>query len=1173
MAVSIATINVNGLRDCNKRMGFLHWLSHLSLDIVCLQEVHVLTSAEGSSWFDSFGYRSFVSPGSNHARGTVILFRPTFSLSGSFCDTEGRFVLCDFSFRGKFFRVASLYAPNVNPDRNNFFSFVLAKIDPSVHTFLCGDFNSVFDRSLDRWGSCPFDYSRESSALLSGLFRDCCVLDAWRLSHPTAKSFTWSKPDGSISSRIDLIGVPFAWAPFISSCSICPCPFSDHSIVSLSLSIPEVIPRGPGRWKLNTSLLADDLFCVEVRNFWRSWQRRKGLFSSLSKWWDIGKRKIKRIAIYFGSIKKRDRATSRSLLTALATHLKNRIDDGMMSCFDVYQSTLLKLAELEQAEALSAKVRSRVRWAEEGETSSSFFFRLERKNGSTGWISAIRADDGTIAVDKDGISAAWLSFYSALFTAEPTDSVVQAEMLDMFGSLLPSSEVPQCEGLFSTHEVFTALQGMAKNKSPGSDGLPVEFYWAFWDVLGEDLVSVLNASYNTGCLPSSLRKGLISLSFKKGDRLDRKNWRPITLLNVDYKLCARSLAGRLLRVIHHVVDVNQTCGVPGRFIGENVSLLRDLVSYTSESNIPAAILSLDQEKAFDRVDWAFMFRTLQRMGFGPSFIRWVRLLYCNVRSSVLFNGYSTPVFFPSRGVRQGCPLSPLLYILTMEVLAVNLRGHPHICGILLPGVPSPLPVVSLYADDTSAIVNSDSGIKAVFEVYSRFEKASGSKLNLEKCKGLWLGAWRARTDSPVNIDWSELMIKVLGVFIGFGDLDLANWRPRIDSVTKCLASWSIRSLSFSGRALVANALALSRIWYVASLVHMPHWVLRELNTLLFNFFWAGKKDKVSRKVVVQPRDCGGFAVVAIDLKVQALLIQWVKRFAASPSAWVSLLTYWCFDRFGVDPVTLLSTPFNFALRRLPPFYAAVLRAWRAIGGSVAPSGPPSISGPSGVRVLVSAVTCKSTYARLLDLSHVVPHCVGKFRPVFGDLYWSSTWSQLFFMPLDRKVIDLAWKVSHGALLTMDRLLSFGYGLPAACFCGFHLESAEHLFFHCPLAKSGIDWIQSLLFCAAPLSPPIVLRHVLFGFSPDELLVVPRVFVYLLHSLKFLVWSQRNDCRFRSYRPGAIALLAALKARLRFYLPLFFKRFVSSRRKRYFLRQWGASGVVCSTSRGELVFHL
>ena len=104
------------------------------------------------------------------------------------------------------------------------------------------------------------------------------------------------------------------------------------------------------------------------------------------------------------------------------------------------------------------------------------------------------------------------------------------------------------------------------------------------------------------------------------------------------------------------------------------------------------------------------------------------------------------------------------------------------------------------------------------------------------------------------------------------------------------------------------------------------------------------------------------------------------------------MTYWCFDRFGVDPVALLSTPFNFALGRLPPFYASLLRAWRATGGSVAPTGTLSISGPSGVRVSVSVLTCKSTYERPLDLLHVVPHCVGKFRPSFGDLYWTSTWS-------------------------------------------------------------------------------------------------------------------------------------------------------------------------------------
>ena len=154
-------------------------------------------------------------------------------------------------------------------------------------------------------------------------------------------------------------------------------------------------------------------------------------------------------------------------------------------------------------------------------------------------------------------------------------------------------------------KVHKALLGMAKGKSPGSDGLLAEFYVAFWDVLGPDFVEVLNASFDSGLLPFSQRVALISLVFKKGDRLLHKNWRPISLLNVDYKICTRTIAGRLLKVIHHVVARDQTCGVPHRFIGENVALLRDVVHYANEANLPLAILSLDQEKAFDRVDWLF----------------------------------------------------------------------------------------------------------------------------------------------------------------------------------------------------------------------------------------------------------------------------------------------------------------------------------------------------------------------------------------------------------------------------------------------------------------------------------------------------------------------------------------------------------------------------------------
>ena len=153
-------------------------------------------------------------------------------------------------------------------------------------------------------------------------------------------------------------------------------------------------------------------------------------------------------------------------------------------------------------------------------------------------------------------------------------------------------------------------------------------------------------------------------------------------------------------------------------------LLREVVELANEYNLPVALLSLDQEKDFDRVDWPFLFTTLAKMGFGGNFILWVRLLYTDVRSSFLVNGYTSRTFKPSRGVCQGCSLSRLLYVLSMEMLAANVRCHPDITGLRLPGLSSPLPVLSLCADDTSAVSCSDRTTRAIFSVYGRFEQNS-----------------------------------------------------------------------------------------------------------------------------------------------------------------------------------------------------------------------------------------------------------------------------------------------------------------------------------------------------------------------------------------------------------------------------------------------------------------
>ena len=236
MALNVISINVNGLRDSDKRASLLQYLRSLpSVNVVvCLQDCHCSSDSECQMWFRSAGFLSVVSPGSVRSCGSIILYHPSLSLVNSWCDSDGRFLLTEFSFRDSVFRVCSVYPPNRNPARDQFFDDLIPTIDPSVPTILAGDFNAVFDRLLDRVGRSPDDTSRESSVALRRLFDSCCVEDVWRYLDLSSSSFTWARWDHSCASRIDLFGVPFAWVPFVSSCDIVSCPFSDHCALLLS---------------------------------------------------------------------------------------------------------------------------------------------------------------------------------------------------------------------------------------------------------------------------------------------------------------------------------------------------------------------------------------------------------------------------------------------------------------------------------------------------------------------------------------------------------------------------------------------------------------------------------------------------------------------------------------------------------------------------------------------------------------------------------------------------------------------------------------------------------------------------------------------------------------------------------------------------------------------------
>ena len=374
MALSIITINVNGLRDAAKRAGVVQWLQALPspIDIVCLQEVHCTSVEECTRWFSSSGLSCVVSSGSVHSCGCVVLYRPRLSLVGSWSDADGRFLQCEFSFQAKLFRVACIYAPNRNPARDTFFRMWRGVLIPQslpCSAVILTLFLIAFWTGLARTLSILLV---RAQLRFHVSFRPVVFLTS---------GATWSRWNGLVSCRIDLFGVPFSWVSAVSACDILPFPFSDHCAVHLSVSVPEAIVPGPGLWKLNLAVLDEPEYVTLISAFWAFWRSRAFAFSSQDDWWDEGKREIKRLSIDYCKKRASARRTERDLLVRLAEFLKQRVDSGAMFCFGPYQSTLSSLAKFDLEAARGAQVRSRARWVEEGESSSAYFFRLVKKQG------------------------------------------------------------------------------------------------------------------------------------------------------------------------------------------------------------------------------------------------------------------------------------------------------------------------------------------------------------------------------------------------------------------------------------------------------------------------------------------------------------------------------------------------------------------------------------------------------------------------------------------------------------------------------------------------------------------------------------------------------------------------------------------------------------------------
>jgi hypothetical protein len=244
------------------------------------------------------------------------------------------------------------------------------------------------------------------------------------------------------------------------------------------------------------------------------------------------------------------------------------------------------------------------------------------------------------------------------------------------------------------------------------------------------------AACQDGVLPESLTQGDISLLYKKGDTRDARNYRPITLLQVDYKIFAKMLVAKIKKVVHTFVFPQQLGFVPKRLIGEASHLRKLIQAYLDEVDEEGIILALDWEKAFDRVSWQYYHSALEALEFGPNFRLWAKLLADPdnppSRCSKI-NGKRSLPFCIHSGVPQGCPFSPLAFLIIAEALTRMLVAEEDIEGITINGIEHR---ISQFADDTQLLLKNFNSFEAAFKCIALYEKASGMRINKGKYVGI-----------------------------------------------------------------------------------------------------------------------------------------------------------------------------------------------------------------------------------------------------------------------------------------------------------------------------------------------------------------------------------------------------------------------------------------------------
>jgi hypothetical protein len=484
--------------------------------------------------------------------------------------------------------------------------------------------------------------------------------------------------------------------------------------------------------------------------------------------------------------------------------------------------------------------------------------------------------------------------------------------------------------IITEQELWKVIEESPLNKSPGTDGLTTEFYREFWPLIKNYLINSLNEGLKKGKLNISQRRGIISLIPKPQKDLDLlKNWRPITLLNQDYKYLTKILANRLEKTLPEIISTDQSGFVKGRYIGCNIQRIQNMIELCKNNQINGSLINIDFEKAFDTIEWWFISKTLNKLGYPQEFIRWVETLYNDIETCVINNGHTTSFFKPARGVRQGCPISPYLFILTTEILNRWLKTKMGDVGIT--DTKDNNYFIAQFADDTSFSIKNEKGaIHTLFGLLEEYGKISGLKLNIEKTEILHLGPSTIK-DVPCRYKkYIRTEVNYLGCKISrdFEETTKTNIEEIKTKLKGLVGIWKNRSTNLSGKIAITKSILIPQFTYILSTMASPDKkTIQEINRILYDFIYKDGSEKIKRTVLIGDYNDGGFKMTDLDSYIEAIKLSWIDRLIKIDGIWKQevinkmKIAPLDFSRLNIEYKDL---PFNFPINSI---WDEIMKIW------------------------------------------------------------------------------------------------------------------------------------------------------------------------------------------------------------------------------------------------------